>query len=88
MDLVVSQDGVVGPTDLVVSGIKEDDDRRLCKALERSGRAETSWFVAQEAEVDPGYAEIALSRMADSDTAPVLRRRDLGNDVYEVADLG
>lgn len=59
------------------------DDAKLCDVLLRSGLAESAWRVAEQAGVDQEYAERALRRMADSSDWPILRRRDLGSDVYE-----
>jgi hypothetical protein len=71
---------VSDPNDLMT------DDAKLLAALLRSGLAHTAWDLARMAGVSEDYAKRALARMADSDMPdyPILRRRDLGPDVYEV----
>jgi len=65
--------------------VRVTDDARLIAALAHSGLAETAWWIAQKSGIDPEYAEQALARMADQvdDPYPLLRRIDLGSDVYE-----
>src|SRR5881296_2249304 len=65
------------------------DDAKLMAVLLRPPQlAQTAWWIAREAGVDPAYAEQALGRMADwtpADGDPsysVIRRVDLGPDVY------
>lgn len=62
------------------------DDAKLISALARLGGPHAPWFVAEASGVDLDYAERALARMADDLDGgyPVLRRVDLGPDVYEV----
>jgi hypothetical protein len=69
------------------------DDAKLVSALLRSGRAESAWSVARMAGVDVEYTKQALARMADHIPTspddfgwPVLRRFDLGPDVYEAVE--
>jgi hypothetical protein len=68
-------------------GVVDDamtDHAKLISALLRSGLAETAWTVARMAGVDEEYAVRALRRMTEGDTDyPILRRPDLGRDVYE-----
>jgi hypothetical protein len=62
------------------------DDARLVAALLRSERPQTAWTIGRLAKVDVGYAQQALDRMADRTPDPayaILRRRDLGSDVYQ-----
>jgi hypothetical protein len=65
------------------------DDAKLIRVLMREQLAHTASYVAEAAGVDAAYAERALARMADSDTDPlypIIRRRDLGPDVYEAVE--
>jgi hypothetical protein len=65
------------------------DDAKLVATLLRSARPQTAWTIGRLAKVDVGYAQRALDRMADhvSDQGDpayaILRRRDLGSDVYQ-----
>lgn len=60
------------------------DDAKLIVVLLRDQIAHTAWWVAEQAGVDVDYAEKALARMTDGDDDyPILRRPDLGPDVYE-----
>jgi hypothetical protein len=65
------------------------DDARLVAALLRVERPQTAWTIGRLAKVDVRYAQQALDRMADrtpdrGDRAyAILRRRDLGSDVYQ-----
>jgi hypothetical protein len=62
------------------------DDAKLISALLRSQLAEPAWKVAEMAGVDPDHAERRLAEMAGDLDYPVLRRRDLGPDVYEATE--
>ncbi len=66
------------------------DDAKLIDALVRAQRAESAGTLAEAAGVDSTYAAEALARMADyvpdgpDDSGyPLVRRPDLGPDVYE-----
>lgn len=60
------------------------DDAKLIDVLLREQVAHPAWWVAQTAGVDEDYAERALRRMTEGDSDyPILRRSDLGPDVYE-----
>jgi hypothetical protein len=60
------------------------DDAKLIAALLRSGLAHDARDVAEMAGVEEAYAIEALARMTERHTDyPILRRRDLGPDVYE-----
>jgi len=65
------------------------DDVKLVSVLLRDQLAHHAWWVAEQAGVDEDYAEEALARMADwtqdqgDPGYPILRRFDLGPDVYE-----
>lgn len=72
------------------AGNRFSDDVKLLDYLLRTGIANTAWWVAHETGVDPEYAEQALAEMADATDDPpypVVRRRDLGPDVYEAVEL-
>ena len=68
------------------------DDARLIAALLRIERPQTAWTIARLAKVNVGYAQEALDRMADwtldqgDAVYAVVRRRDLGSDVYQAID--
>jgi hypothetical protein len=65
------------------------DDARLMAALVRIERPQTAWTIGRLANVNVGYAQEALDRMADSTPGQgdavyaIVRRRDLGSDVYQ-----
>ena len=63
------------------------DDAKLIDVLLRDELAHPAWWVAEKAGVERDYAEQTLRRMTEGDTDyPVLRRRDLGPDVYEATE--
>ena len=71
------------------------DDAKLIDYLVRSERAELAWRVAEATGVDVEYAEQALARMVDEWWQkwpepqlhyPIIRRWDLGPDVYEAVE--
>lgn len=63
------------------------NDAKLIAALLRSERAEPAWRVAEMAGVNEAYASEALARMTEGDgDYPILRRRDLGPDVYQATE--
>lgn len=60
------------------------DDAKLFGLLLRSGIAWSAFAAARETDVDPEYAEQALAQMAAPESDwQVIRRFDLGPDVYE-----
>lgn len=65
------------------------DDVKLMEALLQGEGPELAWRLAEIAGVDGAYAEEVLARMADwtpvdgDPSYPVIRRSDLGPDVYE-----
>jgi hypothetical protein len=63
-----------------------EQDEKLIQVLLRDAPAHPAWWFAKEAGVDEAYAEQALARMEGDPAYPVLRRRDLGPDVYEATE--
>ena len=61
------------------------DDARLMAALVRFERPQTAWTIGRLANVNVGYAQEALDRMADQGDSvyAIVRRRDLGSDVFQ-----
>lgn len=63
------------------------DDAKLLNALLHVQRAEDARTTAERAGVDENYALDALRRMTEGDTDyPILRRPDLGPNVYEATE--
>lgn len=64
------------------------DDAKLLNVLAGEDLAHPAWWFAERAGVSQEYAELALARMADESGRadppfPLVRRPDLGPDVYE-----
>ena len=63
------------------------DEAKLLDVLLREQVPHPAWWVAEHAGVDPEYAEAALRRVTTANTEyPVIRRSDLGSDVYEATE--
>jgi hypothetical protein len=79
--------------DAVAGSMSELDaltaDAKILSFLLRHGLPEPAWQVANATGLDPAYVERTLVRWADDPDDcehPILRRRDLGPDVYEAVE--